>query len=81
MVYLRAERVFILKHYFAWKSFGTVCEAFSNVYHDKGVGKKTIHPLVIKFRYTGSACERKHAQRRTALTRETFCNVEQTLSG
>jgi hypothetical protein len=35
MVYSKAECVFILKHYFASKSFAAVCEAFSNVYPDK----------------------------------------------
>jgi hypothetical protein len=30
MVYSRAERVFILEHYFASKSFAAVREAFSN---------------------------------------------------
>jgi hypothetical protein len=35
MVYSRAERVFILEHYFASKSFAAVREAFSNAYPDK----------------------------------------------
>jgi hypothetical protein len=35
MVYSRAERVFILKHYFVPKSFAAVREAFSNAYPDK----------------------------------------------
>jgi hypothetical protein len=57
MVYSRAERVFILEHYFASKSFAAVREAFSNVYPDKEVpNKTTIHRLVTKFRDTGSVC-------------------------
>jgi hypothetical protein len=50
MVYSRAERVFILEHYFASKSFAAVREAFSNAYPDKEVPNKTIvHRLVTKF--------------------------------
>jgi hypothetical protein len=37
MVYSRAERVFILEHYFASKSFSAVRETFSNAYPDKEV--------------------------------------------
>jgi hypothetical protein len=40
MLYLRAERVFILEHYFASKSFAAVREAFSNAYPDKDVPNK-----------------------------------------
>jgi hypothetical protein len=44
MVYSRAERVFILEHYFASRSFASVCVAFSNAYLDKEVpNKTTIH--------------------------------------
>jgi hypothetical protein len=49
MVYSRAERVFILEHYFASKSFAAVREAFSNAYPDKEVSNKTMHRLVTKF--------------------------------
>jgi hypothetical protein len=57
-VYSRAERVFILEHYFASKSFAAVREAFSNVYPDKEVPNKTaIHRLVTTFRDTGSICK------------------------
>jgi hypothetical protein len=57
MVYSRAERVFVLEHYFASKSFGAVREAFSNAYPDKEVtNKTTMHRLVTKFRDTGSVC-------------------------
>jgi hypothetical protein len=46
MVYSRAERVYILKHYFVSKSFIAVREAFSNAYPDKEVpNKTTIHRL------------------------------------
>jgi hypothetical protein len=55
-VYSRAERVFILEHYFASKSFAAVREAFSNAYPDKEVPNKTIRRLVTKFRETGSVC-------------------------
>jgi hypothetical protein len=37
MVYSRAERVFILEHYFASKSFAAVREEFRNAYRDKEV--------------------------------------------
>jgi hypothetical protein len=57
MVYSRAERVFILEHYFASKSFAAVHEAFSNAYSDREVPNKTIiHRLVTEFRNTGSVC-------------------------
>jgi hypothetical protein len=57
MMYSRAERVFILEHYFALKSFAAVREAFSNVYPDNEVpNKKIIHRLVTKFLYTGNVC-------------------------
>jgi hypothetical protein len=53
MVYLRAERVFIIEHYFASKSFAAVREAFSNAYPDKEVpNKTTVHRLVTKFQDT-----------------------------
>jgi hypothetical protein len=57
MVYSRSERVFILEHYFASKSFGAVREAFSNAYPDKEIANNTtIHRLVTAFLDTGSAC-------------------------
>jgi hypothetical protein len=37
MVYSRAERVFILEHYFISKSFAAIREAFSNAYPDNEV--------------------------------------------
>jgi hypothetical protein len=54
MVYSRVERMLILEHHFASKSFADVPEAFSNAYSDKEVPNKTIHRLVTKFRETGS---------------------------
>jgi hypothetical protein len=57
MVYSRAERVFILEHYFASKSFAAVREAFSNAHPDKEVpNKTTIHRLVTKFWGQGKDC-------------------------
>jgi hypothetical protein len=57
MEYSRAERVFILEHYFASKSFAAVREAFSNAYPDKEVqNKTTVHQMVTKLRDTGSVC-------------------------
>jgi hypothetical protein len=57
MVYSREERVFILEHYFALKSFAVVRESFSNAYPDKEVpNKTTIHRLVTKYRETRSVC-------------------------
>jgi hypothetical protein len=57
MVYSRAERVFILEHYFELKSFAAVREAFINAYPDKEVpSKTTVHRLVRKFLDTGSVC-------------------------
>jgi hypothetical protein len=57
MVYSRAERVFVLEHYFASKSFAAVCEAFSNAYPDNEVPNNTIkHRLVTTFRDTVSVC-------------------------
>jgi hypothetical protein len=57
MVYSLAERVFILKQYFASKSFAAVGEAFSNAYPDKEVpNKTTIHRLVTKYRNAGIVC-------------------------
>jgi hypothetical protein len=50
MVYSRAERVFILEHYFASKSFAAVREAFSNAYSDKEVSNKTTIHRLVKFR-------------------------------
>jgi hypothetical protein len=56
-VYSLAERVFILEHYFASKSFSAVREAFSAAYPDKEVpNKTTIHRLATKFWDTGSVC-------------------------
>jgi hypothetical protein len=58
MVYSRAERVFILEHYFASKSSAAVREEFSNAYADKEVpNKTTIHRLATKFRV--DACLRE----------------------
>jgi hypothetical protein len=57
MVHLRAECVFIFKHYFVSELFAAVREAFSFVYPDKAVpNKTTVHWLVTKFRDTGSIC-------------------------
>jgi hypothetical protein len=78
-VYSKAERVFILEHYFTSKSFAAVREAFSNAYPDKEVpNKTTVERLVTKFRDTGSVCDRKHVRRRTVLTGETLRNAEET---
>jgi hypothetical protein len=56
-VYSRAERVFILEHYIASKSFAAVREHFSNAYSYTEVwNKTTTHRLVTKFRDTGNAC-------------------------
>jgi hypothetical protein len=58
MVYSRAERLSILEHYFASKSFAAVCEAFSNAYRDKKVvNMTTICRLITKFRM--NACLRE----------------------
>jgi hypothetical protein len=44
MVYSRAEHVFILKHYFASKSFAAVHEALINAYPGKVIPNEvTIH--------------------------------------
>jgi hypothetical protein len=81
MVYSRAERVFILEHYFASKSFAAVYEAFSKMYPDKEVrNKTTVHRLVTKFRDTGSVFDRKCVRSRTVLTGETLRNLEETLA-
>jgi hypothetical protein len=51
MVYSQAERLFILEHYVASKSFAAVREALSNAYPDKEVPyKTTVHRVVTKFR-------------------------------
>jgi hypothetical protein len=51
MMHSREERVFILEHYDASKSFAAVQEAFSNVYPNKEVpNKTTVHRLVTRFR-------------------------------
>jgi hypothetical protein len=66
IVYSRAERVFILEHYFGWKSFAAVREAFSNAYPDKEVPNKiTIYQLVTTFRDRESVCDMKHFRRPT----------------
>jgi hypothetical protein len=73
MVYSRAERVFIIEHYFESKSFAAVRETFSNAYPDKEVpNKTTIHRQVTTFRDTGSVCDRKYVRRRIVLTGETL---------
>jgi hypothetical protein len=41
MMYSRAERVFILEHYFASKSFAAVREAFSSAHPDKELPSET----------------------------------------
>jgi hypothetical protein len=57
MAYSQAERVFILEHYFASKSFAAVREAFSNAYPDKEVpNKATVHWQATTFRDTGRVC-------------------------
>jgi hypothetical protein len=49
--------MFILKHYFASKSFAAVHEALLNEYPDKeALNKTTIHQLVTKYQDTGSVC-------------------------
>jgi hypothetical protein len=49
--YSRAERAFVLEHYFAWKSFAAVLEACGNAYPNKKVpSKATIHRVVTKIR-------------------------------
>jgi hypothetical protein len=60
MVYSRAERVFILEHIFASKSFAAVRESFSNAHPDKEVPNTTMHQLITEFRDTGSVTYLKH---------------------
>jgi hypothetical protein len=56
MVYSLAERVFILEHNFAPKSFAAVREVFSKAYPEKQVPNKTsIRRLATKFR-EGKKC-------------------------
>jgi hypothetical protein len=58
-VYSRAERVFILEHYFALKSFVAAREAFSKDYPDKEAPNETrIRRMVTKFREKGNVCLR-----------------------
>jgi hypothetical protein len=57
MVYSREERVFILEHSFASKSFVSVRESFGDAYPDKEVpNETTVHRLVTKFLDTRSVC-------------------------
>lgn len=57
MAYSRSERVFILEHNFAWKSFTAASEAFSSAYCDKELSNKTtIHRLLTEVRGTGNVC-------------------------
>jgi hypothetical protein len=56
MVCSRAERVFILKHYFDSKQFSAARKAFSNVYLDREVpNKTTMHRLITKCWVTACA--------------------------
>jgi hypothetical protein len=59
-MYSWAERVLILEHHFASKSFAAVREAFSDAYPDKEVPNKTVHLLITKFRDTGSVCDKSN---------------------
>jgi hypothetical protein len=80
MVYSRAERVFILEHYFASKSFAAIRKAFSNAYPDKEVpNKTTIHRLVTIFWDTESVRDRKHLlYSRSANSSKEINNYEKT---
>jgi hypothetical protein len=67
MMYSRAERVFILEHYFTSKSFAAVREAFSNVYPDKKVPNKTVTHMVTYFRMQEVfVCDKCSSSDRTA---------------
>jgi hypothetical protein len=47
---IHEQHAFVLKQYFALKSFTAVCEAFSIAYPDKEVlNKTTVYQLVTKF--------------------------------
>ena len=71
MVFARAERVFIVEHYFASKSFQATQNAFVNAYPDiPPPNKASIHHLVKKFRSTGSVLNAKREKPRTVLTPE-----------
>jgi hypothetical protein len=55
MVYSLAQRVFILEHFFASKSFSSLREEFSSAYPGSEVpNKTTIHRLVTQLRDRGS---------------------------
>jgi hypothetical protein len=56
MVCSRAERVFILEHYFESKSFVADREVFSYAYPDKGLPNMTVHRQVTIFWDTESVC-------------------------
>jgi hypothetical protein len=78
MVYSRAERVFIIEHNFATKSFAAVREAFSNPYPEKAAPNKTsIHQLVTKFRDRGSVTSVHRAIKQMKLRPYRFQEVHQ----
>jgi hypothetical protein len=71
MVCSRAERVFVLEHYFASKSCAAVREAFSNAYPDKEVPNKRAVQLVTTFLDTGNV--RVSSRRWWTSTVKLFC--------
>lgn len=78
---IHEQKAFIIKHYFASKSFVVVREAFSNAFLNNEVPNKiTMDRLVINFRYIRSVCGRVHVRLGTVLTGEKHRNFKETLT-
>jgi hypothetical protein len=72
--------MFIFEYYLPSESFSALREAFSNAYPDNEAPNKiTINRLAIKFRDTGTVCDRIHIRCWEVLTGKMLSNTEGTL--
>jgi hypothetical protein len=77
MSFSQEQRVFILEHYFASRSYARVADEFRWRYPDSAVpNNSTITRLIDGFRECGSVADRKRSGRPTILTEAKLADME-----
>ncbi|KAJ8879687.1 hypothetical protein PR048_020295 [Dryococelus australis] len=79
MVFSQEQRVFIVEHYFATRSYARDADEFRLRYPDAAVPNNAkIRRLINRFRESGSVADKKRSARRAILTEAKLAEVERT---
>jgi transposase len=77
MSFSRVQRVFIVEHYLASRSYLTCQNEFKDTFPDSPVpNKSTVSRLVNRFRDTGSVQDRNRSGRASVLSDDSFDAVD-----